>query len=614
MCGIIFAYNPNESNYDLKYRVQSSLRQLHHRGPDEQNIIHADAFLGHTRLSIIDLSDSHQPMVDPHNRFFLTYNGEIYNYKALRKYLESDWIFKTQGDTEVLLAGLVTHGEKFINQLEGMWAFILWDSLEKKVLLSRDRIGKKPLYYFAEQNKIFATSELPALLKLIDFTPQEDMECTIDYFKYGYYLPGYTTYKNIFEILPGHYAIWYPQKEIVKNQYWSINYSTIEKKQTYDNTSKLKSLLTESVRKRMISDVPIGAFLSGGLDSSIICSIITNYLKKDLKTFSIGFKEKSFDERKYSTLVSNYLNTEHHLKVIKSLNHESIKILINEHIGQPFFDASIIPTAEVSKLAASQVKVILSGDGADELFSGYQRYQARVILQWYSCLPPYLKRNTEKVIALLPSPLAHHSRSIIKKTKLFIETLNRQNDETPYIGSRLFTNLEIKHLLGTKNLDSKDKYFFNFSCGYDDIHTMMFMDSLVYLPQDILLKVDRATMANSIEARCPFLDHTIIDFAFRTHIKSHRSLLSGKKILKSNFKHDLPQAIFTRRKQGFGSPVSYWFKSSLGSELSKMLQTNSVINSQFADQMINRHKLGQVDYGIRLWAIYTYLLWKNFHF
>lgn len=419
MCGIAFIYNPTAVSEEQQQMMHSSLETMHHRGPDADGLWQSDnVTVGHLRLSIIDIAASLQPMVDPTGRYIITYNGEIYNYQELRTALIGKWQFKTQGDTEVLLAGLTVHGERFLEKIEGMWAFAFWDDHEKKLLISRDRMGKKPLYYQESQSEFICASELPGLACLKKEPWEEDLDSSADYLRHGYYLPGTTAYKKVGEVLPGQYLYWEPGKVSNQKTYWNLSLKD------YDGNRDqacldLERHLVDAVKKRLVADVEVGAFLSGGIDSSLIISILTQKLSVNPKTFTIGFPERSYDERKFAQMVAHHYDTEHYTDVLQKWDKEKLTTLIFSNIGQPFSDSSLLPTSLVSGLASSHVKVALSGDGGDELFSGYQRYQARAILRWYTRLPKSLRNGIEKVIRMLPEPMSHHSRSVLKRLIFF---------------------------------------------------------------------------------------------------------------------------------------------------------------------------------------------------
>jgi len=611
MCGIIALRHKHISQKDIEIRVQKGLCRLTHRGPDEKNIVTLkNISIGHTRLSIIDLAHSHQPIKDPSNRYTLTYNGEIYNYQQLRKQLQANWNFQTNGDTEVLLAGLITQGLNFIKKLEGMWSFALWDDKENKLLLSRDRIGKKPLYYSHNSQLLACASEIPALISLLDTPPTEDLASTADYFRYSYYLPGHTAYKEIKEVLPGHNLVINEPGEVKEEAYWSLDPERRPSNPS-DAIETITTQLRDAVKKRLVSDVEVGAFLSGGIDSSLIVHHLSELSPSQIKTFTLGFTSKSFDESDYAKEIAEHYGTRHFSEILASWDKQLLVKIIHEHVGQPFADPSILPTTMVSGLAAKHVKVALSGDGGDELFSGYERYKARSIMRWYTRLPRSIRNNIENVVRFIPEPHKHHSRSLIKKAHLFVNLVKRADSETPYIAPRTHSNETLSELLPGIHTQGNTAANLPEESKLEDIEEMMYSDTLVYLPQDIMLKVDRASMAHSLETRAPFLDHKLVESAFNLPLNMHRDFRTSKKLLHNAYKGKTPAGIWSRRKQGFGVPISEWFRSEMGKELEGYIRDiDSPISRNYALKILQQHQHGYSDHGFKLWQMYVYYLWK----
>lgn len=612
MCGIALLFSPTVVDEERKERMQHCLNVMRHRGPDDEGMWKdRDITIGHRRLSIIDIAASRQPMVDPTGRYVLTYNGEIYNYKELRAGLESRWQFETQGDTEVLLSGLIIHGLAFLEKMEGMWAFALWDNLEKHLLICRDRMGKKPLYYQQILDSFICASELPALACLKSWSWEEDLDSSADYLRYGFYLPGTTAYKSVNEVLPGHYLSWSFGGKSKQQTYWMLSldgYTGNRKEAVRD----LKQYTIEAVKKRLVADVEVGAFLSGGVDSSLIVSIMAKRLGVCPKTFTIAFKERSYDERKYAEQVARYCCTNHYIEELPNWDNQKLTNLILKNVGQPFADYSLLPTSRVSEIASRYVKVALSGDGGDELFCGYQRYQARSILRWYTRLPKPLRGCIGRMIRALPEPMAHHSRSLLKKAHLFQDILDQLDCETPYVAPLLYSKEMFKSL--APNL-AKRGHQLQIPQEYDvdEIYRMMTADALIYLPQDILLKVDRASMANSLEVRAPFLDSKVVELAFSLPRTWHKKGMKGKMMLFEAFQGDIPEIIWRRRKQGFSVPIHDWFKKDLGKELEELIYHNVIIEEKMVMRLLFEHRQGIRDHSYRLWSVYTYLLWRHLH-
>ncbi len=613
MCGILFIYNSRVEQSVLQERLQRAQARLAHRGPDESGSWFKNPLgIGHVRLSILDLSSSRQPMTDPGGRYVLSYNGEIYNYHDLRKELEEQWTFTTQGDTEVLLAGLIIQGESFLQRLEGMWAFALWDSQAQSLLLARDRMGKKPLFYHSSGETMTCASELPALAALDERRWQEDLDSSADYLRYGYYLPGMTAYQHVKEVLPGYVLHWRPGSDVRQQAYWSLSVGGFQgsKQQAQE---ALRERLEAAVRVRMVADVEVGAFLSGGIDSSLVVGLLCKEHGIKPKTFTIGFTENSYDERHFARQIADFYKTEHHEEVLSECDSDDLKTLIMDHIGQPFADSSLLPTSLLAKMTARHVKVALSGDGADELFSGYQRYQGRALLRWYFRMPKFLQRRIERSIEALPEPMVHHSRSLLKKAHLFYDLVKRQESETPYLAPTNYADHVFARLVPSIAQRGHCPPLIPAAAKADSIMEMMAADAVIYLPQDILLKVDRATMASSLEVRAPFLDTRVVELAFSLPRNWHRRGYSGKHMLRETFADLLPTEIWKRRKQGFGVPIDQWFRAKLGEELRELLHTQNAnpFNRSEVLSMLDEHCLGQRDRGYRLWNIYVYLFWKE---
>ncbi len=614
MCGLTFLYRPRQTPEEGLTQTHNALEKLHHRGPDEGGVwVKSPVVMGHRRLAIVDLSASRQPMADLENRRVLIYNGEIYNYLALRQELASHWHFRTQGDTELLLAGLSLYGQNFLTRLEGMWALALWDHQEQSLLLARDPMGKKPLFYQHQANQPAFTcaSELPALAALSNTPWHEDEKTTADYFRYGYPLPGFTFYQEVQEVLPGHWMVWKPGEALRQAPYWSLNLHPFQGTQAQART-QLRQTLIEAVQRRLVADVEVGALLSGGVDSSLIVTILTQELHQHPRTFTMGFAAHSFDESPIARRVADLLHTRHLESRIDAWPQTLADKLLINHLGQPLADPSLLPTALISQLVATKVKVVLSGDGSDELFSGYQRYQARALLRWYLRLPTSLRRWGESLLKQLPENMAHHSQSILKKAHLFLAARHRLEAETPYVAPRYYDCAHLQTLLPDLAPLGHPPPILPEATTPDELQNMMAADALIYLPQDILTKVDRASMAFSVESRAPFLDQKLVELAFSLPRSWHRRGFSGKRLLLEAFPDRLPDFVRQRRKQGFGVPVAHWFKGELGSVLLHNLNhTPSPLNQNAVTTMLHAHQTGKADHGLHLWAIHLYLAWRK---
>ncbi len=610
MCGLTLLYRPQASPQQAQERTLSALQAMQHRGPDGQDTLAIGAcWLGHVRLAIIDLAGSAQPMSATQGRWHLVFNGEIYNYRELRSALSSRWSFSTQGDSEVLLAGLSLEGPAFLHRLRGMWAACWYDQVSEEILLTRDRLGKKPLYYTQLGAGLAAASELPALRRLSGQAWDQDMDSCADYFRYGYTLPGHTFYEDVHELLPGHY-LRYQGGRLDIQPYWRPGGERFAGRHD-EALQHLRGLWDQALQRRMVADVEIGAFLSGGVDSSLVVSSLRRlYPDLPLKTFTIGFDDPSHDERVYARQIAQRAGTEHIEAVLAEPGPEQLQELLSAHMGQPFSDSSILPTQLVSQLASQHVKVALSGDGGDEFFCGYERYFARQFMRCYTRLPRLLQRSLEHILRSLPEPRQHHSRSLMKKAHLFLQAADRLEDETPYYAPRFYREREIARLWpGLEERGHQPPGLVAMS-HLDDLGQMMLADSAIYLPQDILCKVDRASMSASLETRAPFLDADLVDFALSLPSSWHHGLRHGKRLLQAAFHDRLPDTIWRRRKQGFASPIHRWMS---GQHLQKLhaLARHTPLDTPLLQQMSREHQQGQRDHGYRLWLIYVYLLSMN---
>lgn len=612
MCGVAFLWAPATPAAERALRMDSALQCLRHRGPDDSGVLLGPEWaVGHTRLAIVAPTGGRQPVRDPSARWTLTFNGEIYNYRELRDRLRSRWDFRDDSDTEVLLAGLATEGEHFIQRLEGMWAFVLHDAATGRLLLSRDRFGKKPLYYRSDGDAFACASEIPALRALLpDVEWGEDPAGLGDYFRYGFTLPGKTCLSGVFELLPAHWAVRHANGALDGGRYWSPAaepwQGTFEKA-----ADEIRQRLSAAVSSRQLAaDVEVGAFLSGGIDSTIVCALAQRSGFGRLRTFTAGFSESSFDERVHAARAAAELGTLHTAEEIPQSSAQALTGSLPKMMGQPLGDASLVPTALVAKVAARDVKVVLTGDGGDEVFGGYARYAGRLLRQVYHRFPEWIRTATERAVMAFPEPISHHSGSLLKRAHLFV-ALAREAPNSyvaphavrPNILARLVPELPEGNTVPEAPWPSDP----------DEIRHMMLMDWLIWLPQDILTKVDRATMAASLEGRSPFLDRDLVEFVLRLPWSWHFSGFRGKRLLRAAMRGSVPDFIWSRRKQGFASPVGHWMRGGVGDELAALAGDGDagLIDSAALRTLLAEHRERGVDHSQPLWLAYTYLHWRN---
>ncbi len=555
--------------------VQRMTHRLSHRGPDAEGVINIDnnAVFGHRRLSIIDLSASaNQPMQDDSKRYTIVYNGEVYNYLELRKVLIDEGVhFRTKSDTEVVLYAYIRWGVKCFEKFNGMFALAIWDSWEKTLVLARDRFGKKPLFYTLLNGEITFASELTALLE--DNFIRKNISLSIaglnHYLAIGYILSPLTIYKEINKLEAATYLLFQDNK-IKKHRYWDyrVCFERQIKQTENDIAQQLDGRLEQAVKYRLISDVPVGAFLSGGLDSSGVSGYAKRHIPYELHTFCVGFNEASYNESDDAKIIADYLRTIHHelvpdLKGDKETIHKTI-----DCYDEPFSDTSLIPMVLVSKLASRFVKVVLSGDGADEIFGGYITYQADLLKKRFQFIPPFIQRLASTVIRKT-APESAGKIPFGFKLKQFAKGLAQSPQYAHYAWRELHDENERISLIGEEHRkEIKASHpFFIFQKYYEEtkdleqINQHFYVDAKTWLADDILVKVDRATMAFGLESRLPFLDPDVAAFAASIPPAMKIGKHGGKSILKKVLSRHLPSTTIYKQKSGFNAPVNAWFNN-----------------------------------------------------
>jgi asparagine synthase (glutamine-hydrolysing) len=619
MCGLVGIFSTGQIE---KNEILSMTLCLSHRGPDAQKCFVNDngtIALGHTRLSIIDLShDADQPMFSYNKRYVIVFNGEIYNFPSLRNELQSldaTIQFQTKSDTEIILHAFMLWGCDMVNKLEGMFAIIIADQQENKFYIFRDRIGKKPLYYFKSKTLFVFASEIKALLKhpTINKGRQVDKKVIGTFLHLGYIPEPDTIYANIYKFPAGHSGELDAAMKFSTKAYWKIDelVKNLQIRNIKDAKNSLNNLLHDAVQKRLISDVPIGSFLSGGTDSSLITAIASKYVSTPLKTFSIGFKESEFNESLHAARVARHLGTDHTEYILAE--REAVDLLENylKHFDEPFADTSAIPTMLVSKLARKEVKVVLTGDGGDELFQGYGTYTwaNRLDNNWWKVFKGPLrftlnatgKSQWQRVAMLLKRPQIGGIRSHIFSQEQY-----------------LFTQREIKKgLLKDKSIFKTFDYLDNDSVETSSGEKQAIFDLKYYLKDDLLVKVDRASMFYGIECRCPLLDHHVIEYALSLHHSLKVKHGKSKWLLKELLSQYLPQDLVNRPKWGFSVPLAKWLKGDLKYLVDdylndRLIEEVGLFNTAYIQQL-KKEFLGGKDYLYnRLWIIIVlHKWWKN---
>lgn len=552
--------------------VERMAERIAHRGPDDAGVIHLEEIsLGHRRLSIIDLSsNARQPMLNTAESHWIVYNGEVYNFQSIRKELESfGYKFSSQSDTEVIVNAYDKWGAQCLNKFNGMFSFAIWDVKKKELFLARDRFGKKPLHYSFTKNKgIVFASEISALLVDESINVKYSYEALNCYLALGYILSPMTVYENIFKLEAGHYMLVSDTgNKIIKERYFNYSDCFRNKKKYSEKeaAAQINSLLEDSVKLRMISDVPVGAFLSGGVDSSSVVAKMKKFHNGELHTFSIGFEQKKYNELADADYMAGILKTNHHGRIVKQ---DAVNQLMFDAIAafdEPFADNSLIPMLEVSRLASSKVKVVLSGDGADEIFAGYITYQADKYYHHSQLLPRYLRKLLLN-IASSGTDSNKNKIGIRYKTKQFLHGSLKNEEEAHYSWRLIFHPEERIKILGEKHrqLVYDTDPFLSFKSFYNQAQDLnwldrhLYVDGMTWLPDDILVKVDRTTMRCGLESRSPYLDINLVSFAASLPVEYKMKGTQTKYILKKALENVLPAQVLHKKKSGFNAPVGKW--------------------------------------------------------
>ena len=620
MCGINGLYIKEDLN-NVKSKLLKMNNLIIHRGPDDhglhlENI--GDKILGLSmrRLSIIDLSNGNQPFYSLDKNVVLVFNGEIYNYKLLRKKLINSHKVKflTQSDTEVILKLYELFGTESFKMLDGMFAFSIFDKKKNKLFLVRDFFGEKPLYYKIDKNSLYWASELKSIISILPHNPEISYEGISLFFQLSYIPAPATIYKNIFKIKPNCYleidlkSLEFSENRIVHEKSNKINYNRNESIQlTHD-------LVFKSVISRSVSDVPIGTFLSGGVDSTIISLCLSRSQTNPINTFSMGFKKKKFDETSKSDKISKIINSKHHKFIFdeSDLIEFADDILLN--YDEPFADSSALPTYLLSKYTKNHVKVVLTGDGGDELFGGYNKYYIAKLNSLYT---KYVSKSFHKSISKFFKPLLtlnEDDRGIKYKAIRFLESINYNDDFYKRIISLGFQAEELSKLF--KNDINKIDLLSNdfFLKKPKTIHEFRNIDKSISLEGDMLVKVDRASMLNSIECRSPFLNKELWNFCNQLDENLLINKWDKKFILKKAFKKYFPKGFLDKSKKGFNVPVGDWLKSALRKELlyyceTDRLKKQGIFNSEYVIKMINNHLNGSIDNTFRVWVFFCFQKW-----
>jgi asparagine synthase (glutamine-hydrolysing) len=634
MCGITGAIWTDANKAVDAAALGRMTDMLAHRGPDDSGAFCSDLFvdppyparpgvaLGHRRLSIIDPAGSRQPLSNEDGSIQLVFNGEIYNYRALRQRLEgSGHTFRTTGDSETIVHLYEDEGPGFAAHLHGMFSLALWDSGRRRLVLARDRLGQKPLVYRVEPGRLLFASELKSLLAHGQVPREIDPAAVDEYLTHDYVPHPNTIFRGVHKLPPAHYAI-FENDRLSIAPYWSPDFNHEASRPAVEWREGLRSRLTESVRDRMQADVPLGAFLSGGVDSSIIVALMQQQSSRPVKTFSIGFPVAEYDESSFARRVADHLGTEHHEFQVEPRGIDILPKLV-WHYDEPFADSSAIPTWYVSEHTRREVKVALTGDGGDELFAGYERYRAVRLGARIDRLPGVL-RSMIAARTWQRLPASPRQKGFMRRIKRFAEAAAmpapRRYAEwiTTFNESRRASLYTDEFLAQLPNSDPVEflTQAYSRSAARDPVTSASLADLVTYLPCDLMTKVDIASMAHGLECRQPFLDHAVVEWAAAMPIRCKLRGRRAKRILEETFGDLIPRDIFRRRKMGFGVPLDHWFRDELKDFAHDVLLDPAALGRGYfrpaaIEQLLREHTTGVFDHAQRLWSLLFFELWQR---
>ncbi len=637
MCGICGAAWTDAGRGPTEEELARMVARLAHRGPDDDGT-HRDphAALGFRRLSIIDLAGAHQPLSNEDGTVWVAFNGEIYNFPALRNRLEArGHTLRSSGDTEVLVHLYEDEGTGMFPLLRGMFALAIWDAPRRTLVLGRDRLGQKPLVYRLAPERITFASELKSLLTL----PESDVPRRLNpraldrYLTFGYVPHPETILEGVYKLPPAHCAVWRDGK-LRLERYWEPHWDAEVGRPVGEDVERLRATLGEAVREQMVSDVPLGAFLSGGIDSTIVVGLMQRASDRPVKTFSIGFDDPAFDESRFAEMAARHLGTEHHAFVVQPRAWETMSALADQ-FDEPFADSSALPTWHVARETRREVTVALTGDAGDELFGGYDRYRALALTGLFDRVPEGLRRFVGGPLARA-IPASSRAKTRLRKARRLIEGLH-EPPARRYLGwittfdeearASLYSDAFLAELAESAAHDpagadpvSVIERAWDAAPRRDPITRAMVADLLTYLPGDLLHKVDMASMAHGLECRGPFLDHRVVELALAMPLDRKLRLRRGrsKVILKRAFADLLPPPIRSRPKMGFGVPIDRWFRGELKDELRAVLLDpvalgRGLFRAESLERLVDEHVRGRQDHAYRLWALLMLELWFRHH-
>jgi asparagine synthase (glutamine-hydrolysing) len=623
MCGICGIFYKNGAGVADLEEITRMTGTIAHRGPDEDGFyVNGHVAMGMRRLSIIDLSGGRQPISNETEDLWVVFNGEIYNYPELRRRIEPmGHRFKTHTDTEILLHSYEEYGDDFVSHLRGMFGFALYDLKNGRLLLGRDRIGIKPLYLYEDDEKYVFGSEIKAILKKEGVDRALNYQA-LDMFLTLEYIPAPSSiFKRIRKIRPGHMAV-LTEKSAEERMYWDVtNMEKLSFRDEREVFHALREKLRDAVRSHLLSDVPVGAFLSGGIDSSAIVTYMAEEYDRPIKTFSIGFDDASYNELPYARKIAERCGTEHFEHILQP----DIVGLVEELLGyidEPFGDFSMFPTYLVSKVAREHLKVVLSGDGGDELFAGYDTYVADKLYGYYARMPGMARHLLDQAARKI-SPTSQ-KKGIVNIIKRYLEGAELPENLHHARWMIFLSEVEKRELYSADlvdKLDFEETYaailrYFQKADYEEKLDRELYVDLKTYLADDILVKVDRMSMANSLEARVPYLDHPVVEFSFSIPADLKMKNYRRKYVLKKSMEGVLPAEILTKKKQGFSIPIKNWLKSELSPMLRDVLDRGTIEREglfrwEHMERLIGDHMSGTANNSHKLWALMVFQMWKR---
>ena len=629
MCGIAGIVDFSGRKID-RSKIKAMCEAFKHRGPDDEGIYESSVnkgsnsrlslALGHRRLSIIDLETGHQPIFNENKTICIVHNGMIYNFKQLRRDLEKNsHKFKTNSDAEVIVHLYEEKGEELVKYLKGTFSFAIWDSSRRKLLLAKDFLGKKPLFYSHFDNKVIFASGLSALFKEGTISKDIDLACIDSYLTYLCIPAPNSIYRSIKKVQPAHMLIFEKGKkrEIC---YWRLDFRKKIDINQHDAIQELLRILKEAVRVRLISDVPLGVLLSGGVDSSTLVALIRQVSGEKIRTFSIGFKESNFDELPYARIVAERFSTEHHEFTVEPKIQDLLPKLVR-HFGEPYADSSAIPTYYLAQMASKYVKVAFNGDGGDEVFIGYKHHLANLLAERVNKLP-YILRNGILLNTVKFFTKGAPYNSTIGHLRRFAEAFNlprgqRYKSWVCFYNEGMKDNLyseDFKREMKENVADDIISAIFKENTDLDVIEASLLADISVNLPNDLIVKMDIACMANFLEARSPFLDRQLVEFVASLPMEIKMKNFRLKYLLKSAVNNIVPHQNLYRPKKGFAVPLGHWFRKDLKTFLFDTLLNNSarigkIFNMKYVRELIKQHVEGRRDYSHHLWLLLMLELW-----